>query len=433
MNGSYSDILISDNSIQEGVKSLQIKAAIEYLNELDLDYQKINKDSDLIIFNLSKKNTKLIEPLICMRCRVSFGLYKFIVRLYNEKKEFYEVNLFDMLSLILLDDGSPSLHIIQNDETKESNPVNWDNLKKVNESGDNFNYYFLEIIYNWNPVLSNLSTFINDRSKGNEDLKKYLKSKGCLLIRDWALLGDSTPTRVRNAWIRCGEKLSLKYVESLHDSYLKKYKECRPKYIKKFGKNKKWEPDIEFLVSLSPPQENNDNLILIAEAIRKYLSGIYQARDLKDHEKNSLEPVSENNVNFPDEFDNLNLILESIKEFSLETINEIIGPEKSRWAKYPDRKKAWKLFSMGYSQRFIAEECNHKQSWVSKLIPEKSIKAKITQKTAKHLSQINEFHILREDPLVLENFITELENFLGTPEQEGDIPLLRKMAAQVIL
>ena len=55
MNGSYSDILISDNSIQEGVKSLQIKAAIEYLNELDLDYQKINIDSDLIIFNLSKK------------------------------------------------------------------------------------------------------------------------------------------------------------------------------------------------------------------------------------------------------------------------------------------------------------------------------------------------------------------------------------------
>ena len=433
MNGSYSDILISDNSIQEGVKSLQIKAAIEYLNELDLDYQKINKDSDLIIFNLSKKNTKLIEPLICMRCRVSFGLYKFIVRLYNEKKEFYEVNLFDMLSLILLDDGSPSLHIIQNDETKESKPVNWDNLKKVNESGYNFNYYFLEIIYNWNPVLSNLSTFINDRSKGNEDLKKYLKSKGCLLIRDWALLGGSSPTRVRNAWTRCGEKLSLKYVESLHDSYLKKYKECRPKYIKKFGKNKKWEPDIEFLVSLSPPQENNDNLILIAEAIRKYLSGVYQARDLKDHEKNSLESVSENNVNFPDEFDNLNLILESIKEFSLEIINEIIGPEKSRWAKYPDRKKAWKLFSMGYSQRFIAEECNHKQSWVSKLIPEKSIKAKITQKTAKHLSQINEFHILREDPLVLENFITELENFLGTPEQEGDIPLLRKMAAQVIL
>ena len=125
MNGSYSDILISDNSIQEGVKSLHIKAAIEYLNELDLDYQKINKDSDLIIFNLKNKNTKLIEPLICMRCRVSFGLYKFIVRLYNEKKEFYEVNLFEMLSLILLDDGSPSLHIIQNDETKEST-VNWE-------------------------------------------------------------------------------------------------------------------------------------------------------------------------------------------------------------------------------------------------------------------------------------------------------------------
>ena len=64
-------------------------------------------------------------------------------------------------------------YIIQNDETKESNPVNWDNLNKVNERGDNFNYYSLEIIYNWNPVLSNLSTFINNRSKGNEDLKKY--------------------------------------------------------------------------------------------------------------------------------------------------------------------------------------------------------------------------------------------------------------------
>tara|TARA_Y100001978_G_scaffold189863_1_gene192490 strand:- start:812 stop:2113 length:1302 start_codon:yes stop_codon:yes gene_type:complete len=433
MNGSYSDILISDNSTQRGAKSLQIKAAISYLKELDLDYQKINIDSDLIIFNLSKKNSKLIEPLICMRCRVSFGLYKYIERLYNEKKEFYEVNLFDMLSLILLDDGSPSLYIIQNNETKESNPVNWDNLNKVNESGDNFNYYSLEIIYNWNPVLSNLSTFINNRSKGNEDLKKYLKSKGCLLIRDWALLGDSSQTRVRNAWTRCGEKLSLKYVESLHDSYLKKYKECRYKYIKKFGKNKKWEPDIEFLESLSPPQEKPENLILIAEAIRKYLSGVYQARDIKDYEENSSESVSEINVNFSDEFDNLNLILESIKESSLEIINEIIGPEKSRWSKDPDREKAWKLFSMGYSQRFIAKECNHKQSWVSKLIPEKSIKARITQKTAKNLSQIDQFQILRLNPLVLENFITELGNFLGLPEQEGDIPLLRKLVARVIL
>tara|TARA_B100000212_G_scaffold319776_1_gene277180 strand:+ start:7658 stop:8959 length:1302 start_codon:yes stop_codon:yes gene_type:complete len=433
MNGSYSDILISDNSTQTGAKSLQIKAAISYLKELDLDYQKINIDSDLIIFNLSKKNSKLIEPLICMRCRVSFGLYKYIERLYNEKKEFYEVNLFDMLSLILLDDGSPSLYIIQNNETKESNPVNWDNLNKVNEIGGNFNYYSLEIIYNWNPVLSNLSTFINNRSKGNEDLKKYLKSKGCLLIRDWALLGDSSQTRVRNAWTRCGEKLSLKYVESLHDSYLKKYKECRYKYIKKFGKNKKWEPDIEFLESLSPPQEKPENLILIAEAIRKYLCGVYQARDIKDYEDNPSESVSENNLNFSNEFDNLNLILEYIKESSLEIINEIIGPEKSRWSKDPDREKAWKLFSMGYSQRFIAKECNHKQSWVSKLIPEKSIKARITQKTAKDLSQINEFQILRVNPLVLENFITELGIFLGLPEQEGDIPLLRKLVARVIL
>ena len=70
---------------------------------------------------------------------------------------------------------------------------------------------------------------------------------------------------------------------------------------------------------------------------------------------------------------------------------------------------------------------------MSKLIPEKSIKARITQKTAKDLSQINEFHILRVNPLVLENFITELGNFLGLPEQEGDIPLLRKLVARVIL
>ena len=57
MNGSYSEILIGDNSIQEGVKSLQIKAAIEYLNEssLNLKLKKCEK------YYLAKKYNSLEE------------------------------------------------------------------------------------------------------------------------------------------------------------------------------------------------------------------------------------------------------------------------------------------------------------------------------------------------------------------------------------
>ena len=72
-------------------------------------------------------------------------------------------------------------------------------------------------------------------------------------------------------------------------------------------------------------------------------------------------------------------------------IKELIKQDKKKWDKDKGRKLAWELYSQGLSQREIATKCDHKQSWVSKLIPENKISERIAQDAAIILLRINEF------------------------------------------
>ena len=64
---------------------------------------------------------------------------------------------------------------------------------------------------------------------------------------------------------------------------------------------------------------------------------------------------------------------------SVHVANQIIKKDRTKWIKDPSRKNAWMLYGEGLSQREIASKCDHKQGWVSKLIPENKISEEIAQ------------------------------------------------------
>ena len=105
MISKYSEILICDLESPNGVKSLSKKVAVKYLNEISLESQAEEKDNDFILLNSSKRSRDAVQPLMCLRCKVSHDFYAYTKKLYLEKKRFHDVNLCEMLSFFLIDDA----------------------------------------------------------------------------------------------------------------------------------------------------------------------------------------------------------------------------------------------------------------------------------------------------------------------------------------
>ena len=79
-----------------------------------------------------------------------------------------------------------------------------------------------EVLADFNPKLSNLNTWSQNKVKGNYELKKYLKECGILLISPWSLIADSSKKRIIISWREYGEgNLSEKDLEKLYSEEIK--------------------------------------------------------------------------------------------------------------------------------------------------------------------------------------------------------------------
>ena len=110
----------------------------------------------------------------------------------------------------------------------------------------------------------------------------------------------------------------------------------------------------------------------------------------------------------------------------------MINQDKKKWDKDKSRKLAWELYIQGLSQREIAKKCEHKQSWVSKLLPEKNISESIAQESALILLRINEFSSLRNDINGIERLVESLKNHLINSELNEKRPLLKQLIKEAI-
>ncbi len=231
---------------------------------------------DKTFFAMSRDQADSPEPLLCLRCRVSHPIAGKLKKLLHKHREQYELDLRDMAACVLDDSGELFIRFSerQANATGQSprKGFSWNTLQELSEQ--QVRPFGAEVILTFEPQRSMLSTWAHNKVQSNADLKAYLRSCGLLLISDWALLADSTPTRVRNAWSRCGSgSMQLEQVETLHHSYVTNYWPAKEAYRNSSNKNSGWLPNDEFLLALTPAQSDLEGLKDIAQAIRYYLAG----------------------------------------------------------------------------------------------------------------------------------------------------------------
>ena len=433
MQKDYCNLYFLDSfSSKVKKKKLAFDPKFERQHNISTKEYSDNFDKELLI--ITKKETSLKDPLLALRCRVSFPIYEKINLIYKQFSSGFEIDLNEMFIILLDDSGEEFLRLPidpENPRKFQKKIFCWDTVQKMKERKF-IKPFSAEIISEFNPKLSNLSTWAKNKVQGNYELKSYLKSCGLLLISPWALIADSSKTRIINSWNRCGEgELKSKEVEKIYDSYIKIYKKEKEDYKNRTGKISGWYPDENFLLSLDPPQENIKNLLLIDKAIRQYISGADNARNFENNEESQLESLKEDNEQFSGKeiYQKINKILIS---YSSKKIKNIIRNDKNKWVKDPSREVAWKLYGKGLSQRDIASKCNHKQAWVSKLIPEKKISEEIAQDAAIDLLKMNDFETLKNDPDSIERFVDGLRNHLLNPELKEDGTILRNLVKEEV-
>ena len=395
MQKDYCNLYFLD-SFSSKVKKKELAFDPKFEKEHNLLTKEYSDSFDKELLTITKKETSLIDPLLALRCRVSFPIYEKINVIYKQFSNGFEIDLNEMLIILLDDSGEQFLRLPKDPKNQQrflKKIFCWETVKTMQERKF-IKPFSAEIIAEFNPKLSNLSTWTKNKVQGNYELKSYLKSCGLLLITPWALIADSSKTRIINAWKRCGEgELKLNEVEKIYDSYLKIYKKAKEEYKNRTGKISGWSPDENFLLSIEPPQTNTKNLLLIDKAIRQYIAGADNARNFENNEESQLESFKKDE----DEFSGKEIakkVNEKLIIYCSKIIKNIIEIDKKKWIKDPSREDAWKLYGEGFSQRDIASKCNHKQAWVSKLIPEKKISEEIAQDTAIVLLRMNDFETL---------------------------------------
>jgi len=408
----------------------------KFEKQFNLESKEVSEDFDKKLLSFTKNNPSSKDSLLALRCRVSFPIYEKVNLIHKQFSNQYEIKLDEMLVILLDDSGDNYLRLPSELDSKKNKFIrktfSWETILDM-KNNKFIKPFSAEVISEYNPKLSNLSTWTRNKVQGNYDLKSYLKSFGLLLISPWALIADSSRSMIINAWERCGEgQLKLNYVEKIYNSYIHKYKKAKESYKQRTGKISGWIPDEEFLISLDPPQKNTSNLLLIDKAIRQYKSGIESARSFENNEENQIE----NNFNDDNDFIRKDLtqkINKTLVSFSTEMIKKIINQDKNKWGKDEARKLAWKLYGDGLSQRDIAYKCSHKQGWVSKLIPEKRIAEEIAQDAAIEILKIKELNFLKKDPDGMERLIETLKNYLLNTENKNNVCILRNLIKEEII
>mgnify|MGYP006257034511 FL=1 len=317
------------------------------------------------------------------------------IRLYVSSVSKYQdsdrININEMYVILLDDNGEDYLKIPSAEKSQNASYIKkifcWETIKFM-EKNKNINPFSAEIISQFNSSLSNLSTWTFNKVQGNNKLKSYLIKCGILLQTKWSLIADSSSRRIIEAWNRCGEgAFTSEYIKKLYDSYIKEYKKAKIIYKKEKGKTSGWQPDEEFLKSLDPPQKNTDVFDALDNALRNYLTGVYKIEYKDDYEDFGALSTE---ANIEDELDKklIKTIESSLRNCGKPIIKELIKKDKQKWAKDKSRELCWQLYGDGLSQREIASRCEHKQAWVSKMLPEKKISESIAQEAALSLIHI---------------------------------------------
>jgi len=413
-----------------GIRARNLPEAASVLADLAGAASEPNRSLDLALLQASQAAPDPL-PLLCLRCRISHALEAWLVATYRAHRVHHCIELEEMASYALDDDGALTI------PTQPGARVPFVYAEFASLPKGLVSPFSAEVLRSYEPSQSGLPHWARLKIQAHNELKAYFKQHGLLLISDWALLRNSSPSRIRQA---CQEQFSgsdtIASLCELHGRYCPLYDAAKRDYRDRTGKASGWQPDLAFLRELAPDQEpfpTHDRLKAIALAVRRLLTGsnFRAAAELaaEKADPRSVDPAADEGES-PAELKGL--IDAALDRAMKPSVRAALMADQPSWAAKPRRREAWMLYGQGLGQRQIAEQCGHQKAWVSKLLSEKALSSSIATAAAVELKRHPAFAPVSRSVEGAERLVEALRNHLLSPEQEGDVAPLRSAVAAVL-
>lgn len=411
----------------KGIGGKELPQALAYLASEALQAVEPSRkiDDQLLTASIQNEDT---APLLCLRCHISHPLEAWIRTLFGRFKDNYDLDLTAIASYGLDDSGSDKLRL-----TRQSAPKPFTHSALTELPEGMVSPFSAEVLRTYDRERCGLPHWARQKIQCHNELKAYLRQQGLLLISDWALLADTSPTRINDSWQTCGDgAFPLEQLLGLHQNYKLHYREAMNAYRQRTGKGSGWQPDLEFLQALNPNQPADQTMLQLkamADAIRKLISGRWiSSSDAGESSWDGPDPASmaldDDTTDGPDA-KNLREQIDGALQRALSGFMPAeMDKEAKKFTKAPERRLAWKLYGEGMSQREIGPHCDHQQAWVSKLLDEKRRSTAIATAAALELKRQVVFAQLMTSVEGTERLLEALRNHLLESERDkGDAPL----------
>jgi hypothetical protein len=326
--------------------------------------------------------------LLCLRCRVSQALHQKLRVLHRQFGQRHQLDLMDMAATVL-DDQGQLLPWQPPAEAKDAEP------------------FTLAVVRGFQPSRGgNLATWSRVMLQSHPELVQLLRWHGLLLIRDWALLAHSSPTRMERAWHLHGRlALPIQRVRSLHQLFRQEYADAAD------TDSGHWQPDAIFLKKLDPGTPHA-TLMAALQAMAKALrhERLQTLPNLPAVEASAAEPE-------PREWLALQQRLNTcLHQALLRQLPAMLGAGK---AEESLRRCLWQGFAEGLSQRTIAERCGlggkGSQSTVSRKLQIQAHVSAIVTSAARELRGHRGFEELGHSTADSERIVAALARYLMEP------------------
>ena len=365
-------------------------------------------------------------PLLCLRCRISHALETWLLVTFKAHHRSTGIELEAMASYALDDDGVLTIPT----GSSETAPFTYAQIASM-PSGL-ISPFTAEVLRSYDPNLCGLPHWSKLKIQAHNELKAYFRQHGLLLISDWALLRNSSATRVRQA---CEQHLrstdTIESLSGLHRCYCPLYDAAKLVHKQNTGKASGWQPDLSFLRELEPDEDpftTSDRLKAIAQAIRRFMTE-KASQSLDQAAEAGHEAVDPSSLSSPAQDDSPSpQELKALIHAALQRAMDQHMPQvlASSGKNVHLLRCLWAGWADGLKQRPLADRCDTSQGTVSKQLKPELQASAIATAAAVELKRHPAFASCGKSVEAAERLVKALGNHLLEPEREGDVAPLRQ-------
>ncbi|MBD2548693.1 helix-turn-helix domain-containing protein [Microcystis elabens FACHB-917] len=398
------------------VGSISQAACGEALRRLTIEPDPPSSSSDHQLLEASRQDNDR-AALLCLRCRVSHPLEAKIRGLHRQYGQHYGLDLLAMAGMALDDDG----RLLPYADNATAGPPG-------------FIPFTLQVVRSFKPGFCGLPHWARVRLQAHNDLKAYLRQHGLLLISDWALLADTSPTLLRQAWECFGQGTSsADQAVALHGHYQAHYRGAMDSHRAATGRASGWQPDAAFLRRIAPhltPAVCFEQLQAMARAVRMVKTGQWQRSTqlLDDLQEGIADPASLRAPEDPAEDSELTKRINAALERAMAAYLPAVLRNGARDGPLLDC--LWRCYAEGLSNRPMAQRCGCAPGTVSKKLRLEMHTTAIATAAALELKRHSAFAEVGRSVEGAERLLQALRNHLLESEREGKRAPLRRWVQQ---